>query len=69
MTLYQSLFSISISICDRFHMNPFKLNKQKAVEVIYLINDITDYNLRQNKEPETKQGKRIIERPAGDDWF
>lgn len=50
-------------------MNPFKLNKQKAVEVIYLINDITDYNLRQNKEPETKQGKRIIERPAGDDWF
>ena len=57
-----------MSICDRFHMNPFQLNKEKAVDVIYLINDLTDYNSTQ-KEPETKQGKRIIERPAGDDWF
>lgn len=49
-------------------MNPFQLNKEKAVDVIYLINDLTDYNETQ-KEPETKQGKQIIEKPAGDDWF
>lgn len=73
LTLYQSLFEIQISICDRFQMNPFQLDKENAIDIIILINNLTDYNERQHKNEDktyTKSdGTKVIERPAGDNWF
>lgn len=65
------LFEMEISICDRFQMNPFQLDKENSIDVIYLINDLTSYNERKEKEePKYKSdGTQIIEKQAGDDWF
>ena len=67
------MFEIEISICDRFQMNPFQLNRETAVDIIYLINDLTDYNSRKNNETPnsyTKPDGTIVEvKQAGDDWF
>lgn len=65
VTLYQILFDLELSICERFpSLSPFDIRKQSAYEVILLIKRMTDYNLRENKIK-----KRKIRRPAGDDWF
>lgn len=60
-----------MSICDRFQMNPFQLDKENAVDVIILINNLTDYNLRKNENNGKfkPDGTQIIEKQAGDDWF
>lgn len=54
-------------------MNPFQLDKENAIDIIILINDLTDYNSRQNnnenKTYTKSDGTQVIERPAGDDWF
>lgn len=54
-------------------MNPFQLNRESAVDIIYLINDLTDYNSRKNNETPnsyTKPDGTIVEvKQAGDDWF
>ena len=54
-------------------MNPFQLDKENAIDIIILINNLTDYNERQNNNEDktyTKSdGTKVIERPACDNWF
>ena len=48
-------------------------DRENAIDIIILINDLTDYNSRQNnnenKTYTKSDGTQVIERPAGDDWF
>lgn len=48
-------------------MTPLTLRKEKAHEVFLLLNRFNRYSRK--KEKEQKNGKRIIRKPAGDDWF
>ena len=63
----QVLFEINICICDRFtSLNPFEVRKQRFKDVFCLIKKLTIYNKRHKKN---KNGKRIIRKPASDNWF
>lgn len=61
---------MEISICERFNMNPFQLNKELSYDVMILIKDLLDYQDRQEeKESISKDGTQVIYKPAGDNWF
>lgn len=49
-------------------MTPLTLRKEKAREVFVLIKRYNKYSKKQKKETESG-GKKIIRRPAGDNWF
>ena len=60
---------MEVNLCERFPaMSPLTLRKEKAREVFLLINR---YSIYSKNEQKTKKngGKRIIRRPAGDNWF
>jgi hypothetical protein len=65
--IYDALFEMEVNLSERFPaMTPLTLRKERAHEVFLLINR---YNRYSKKEAKQKNGKRIIRRPAGDDWF
>lgn len=47
-------------------MTPLTLRREKARDVFLLIVRFNKYSRKQKKQ---KNGKRIIRKPAGDDWF
>ena len=49
-------------------MTPLTLRKEKAREVFILIKRYNKYSKKQKKEAQSG-GKKIIRRPAGDNWF
>jgi len=56
---------MEISICERFPaLSPFDVRRTKAAEVFLLIRRMNNYN-KQNKSGK----KKVLRRPAGDDWF
>jgi len=56
-------------LCDRFPAyTPTSVRREKASEVFKLIERLNKYNRRKKKNT-TKDGKRIIRRPASDTWF
>ena len=53
-------------------MTPFQVRRERACEVFLLMRRLADYNERERKEKPpkaTKNGKTVIRRPAGDNWF
>ena len=63
------LFEIEVNLCERFPaMTPLTLRKEKAREVFILIKRYNRYSKKQKKEAKSG-GKKIIRRPAGDNWF
>ena len=57
-------------LCNRFPaLTPFEIRKQRAYDVFNLINRYLNYNNREERKIKTVNGKRIIRKPAGDDWF
>lgn len=57
---------MEMAISERFPaLSPLKMRREKASEVFLFIRRLNEYNSRQNK----KGGKKVIKRPAGDDWF
>jgi hypothetical protein len=66
---------MTILICDRFKIDPIYIRKQKAREVFLLMRRLNNYydkektNKNINQTTKTVNGKTVIERPAGDNWF
>jgi hypothetical protein len=66
--IYDVLFEMEMNLCERFtSMTPLTLRREKAREVFLLLNRFNRYHRK--KKREMKNGKRIIRRPAGDNWF
>lgn len=65
--IYDALFEMEMNLSERFpSMTPLTLRKEKAHEVFLLLNRFNRYSRKKEKQ---ENGKRIIRRPAGDDWF
>lgn len=63
VTLYQILFEVEMSICDRFpSLSPFDIRQKRFHEVFLLIRRLNVYN-EQEKKP------KKIRRQASDTWF
>lgn len=63
-------FDINKSLCETFTgLDPIKLLDYPAEDVFELINNLVDYNGRNNKEQSRQKDSSRIRRPAGDDWF
>lgn len=68
MPLFDIFFDIEVAICEKFPaLSPFDIREKEAREVFLLIERLSRYNGRKKKE--TKGGKQVIRRPAGDNWF
>lgn len=68
--IYDVLFEMEMNLSERFpSMTPLTLRREKAREVFLLLNRYNRYSKKQAKQQKQKNGKRIIRRPAGDDWF
>ncbi len=58
-------FELEMSLCDRFKaFTPLSLRRERGCEVLLLIERLGTY--KPQKDDNTK---KIIRRPAGDDWF
>lgn len=63
------LFELDVILCERFPaFTPLNLRRERAADVFCLIADLTSYLERENKR-KANDGKKVIRRPAGDDWF
>ncbi len=67
ITLYQTLFDLQISVCDRFHLSPFQIRRERLGELCLLVSRLNDQNRREKRGKTANSGK--IRRPAGDNWF
>lgn len=66
--MYEVLFDLQMALCERFQsMNPLELRKTKAREFFILVARLNKYNKKQKRKE--KGGKKIIRRPASDNWF
>ena len=60
---------MTITLCDRFPAyTPTSIRRDRAREIFLLITRLNKHN-RKKKKNTTKDGKRIIRRPASDNWF
>ncbi len=58
---------MELNICERFpSLSPFDIRRERASEVFRLVSRIKKSN--KHREKESSQ-KRVIRRPAGDNWF
>jgi hypothetical protein len=66
--IYDALFEMEMSLSERFYaMTPLTLRREKAREVFLLISRYNKYSKKNEKKQ--KNGKKIIRKPAGDNWF
>ena len=66
LTLYQTLFDLQLTICERFNMSPFQLRREPFHEVCILLGRVNDHA---DRNPKGKQGDTVIRRKAKDNWF
>ena len=58
---------MELNICEKFpSLSPFDVRREKATEIFLLMRRLNNYNSYQKKDT---QNKKVIRRPAGDDWF
>ena len=72
MTLYETFFEMELSICERFpSLTPFQVRRERATEVFLLVRRLNNHTEKQSKQNTqlNKDDKKVIRRPAGDDWF
>ena len=63
------LFEMQVNLCERFPaLTPLNLRHEKARHVFRLFVRYIKY-AKKAKKNTTKDGKRIIRRPASDTWF
>ena len=64
---------INYQLCKEFTaFTPFMIEEKEFVEVINLYSDLRRLQIRENKKTKKdKHGnvKKVIRRPAGDNWF
>lgn len=66
--VYDLLFELQMNLCERFPaMTPLVLRREKAREVFLLLVRYNRYAKKQKKSD--SGGKRVIRKPAGDNWF
>lgn len=61
-----------MGLCDRFtSLTPLDLRKEKARDVFILVTRYNNYTQKEEKKRSkgNKSHKKIIRRPAGDNWF
>jgi hypothetical protein len=64
------LFEMEMSLCECFPtMTPLTLRKERSVDVFRLIVKYNRYARKKKKAEKTSKGKKIIRRPASDNWF
>ena len=67
MSLYEIFFEMEMSISEKFpNLSPFEVRQKRANEVFLIVNRLNNYLKYQNKE---SGKKKVIRKPAGDDWF
>lgn len=59
LTLYENLFEIQIVICERFHMSPFDLRRERFKDFILLVERLSNHNLIE------KRNYRKVKMPDG----
>ena len=63
----EMMFELEVGICERFpSMSPLSLRKERVNDVFRLVAQYAEYA---RKESNKKNGKQVIRRRAGDDWF
>ena len=63
------MFEMQMTLCERFPaLTPLELRREKAREVFILVARLNRYMKKEQKKNK-KSSKKIIRRPAGDDWF
>ncbi len=64
--LPELMFEIEVGMCERFPaMSPLSLRKERANDVFRLVAQFTEYAWKNT----SNNGKQVIRRRAGDDWF
>lgn len=67
--LYDVLFEITVSLCERFPAyTPTEIRRTSVREIFLMIKRLNNYNEHQKKSKD-KNGNKKIRRPAGDNWF
>lgn len=62
---YDVMFDMTVQLCERFPaFTPLSFRRERFGEVLKLI-----VRFKRWSKKNTKNGKRIIRRPAGDNWF
>ena len=63
------IFDVVMMLCDRFPgCTPFTVRKEKAREVFEVVVLYTRH-AKHDKKTRTKDGKKIIRKPAPDTWW
>ena len=44
-------------LCERFHISPFQLRKERLSEFCVLVRRLNNYDKKQKEKPKTKDGK------------
>ena len=44
LTLYENLFEIQITLCEKFHLSPFELRRERFKDVLLLIDRLSNHN-------------------------
>lgn len=75
--MFDVFFDLELTLCDRFpSFTPISLRRERAKEVFLLMKRLIRKTEREEKEKykggkiiTTTSGKKILRKPAGDDWF
>ena len=61
------IVELEVRMCDRFPaMSPLSMRKERANDVFRMVAQYSEFARKENNK---KNGKQIIRRRAGDDWF
>jgi len=72
LPLYDTLFELTVSLCDRFPAyTPTSIRETRAREVFLMVNRLNKSNKNNKTGNAIKPGSKTkgIRRPAGDNWF
>lgn len=64
LTLYQTLFDLELTLCERFNINPFELRREPLHEVCIFLESVNDHVARNGKK-----GRNATRVQAGDNDF
>ena len=50
LTLYENLFDIQMTLCEKFHTTPFELRRERFKDVLLLIDRLSNHNRNEMKK-------------------
>lgn len=66
LTLYQTLFDLELTLCERLNMSPFDIRRESLYEVCTFLERLNDHSRR---KPRNAKGEPTVRRHAGNNWF